>query len=241
MQSVINADCADVILKLPNVRTIFMDPPDNIGLSYGTYKDSQPDVLYYPWLESLILKSMLRCETLWISYYWKHDVEIKHRVWDILKYRHPVWEAKTFIWRFTFGQHMKTDCGSGFRYILRLSKTSMNMGGEYEESWRQAHGDPRANPEGRLPDDVWDFPRVTGNSPERCAWHPTQHPRALLQRMVRMSGGPVVDCFAGTGSMLHACRELGVACVGIEMDGTYCQKMGFPILEPERWLKGDVF
>jgi hypothetical protein len=57
-------------------------------------------------------------------------------------------------------------------------------------SARMKHGDKRADRRGRVPDDIWEFPRVCGNYAERRQWAVTQHPEALIERLVRMSCRP---------------------------------------------------
>lgn len=220
-----NCDALDFLDHCPRVDCVFMDPPDNIGLDYSIYKDKRPLEDYHNWLELLIMKSMRLSPVVWLSYYWQHDIEVKYRVRNIIKYRHPTYEAKTFIWRYTFGQHLDTDCGSGFRYILRLARrgVSFNTDEIRIESERQRLGDKRANPDGRVPDDVWDLPRVTGNSAERRPWHPTQHPEALLERILRLSNAKsCADPFAGTGTTLRVAKRLGLDCHTSDLDLGYC-------------------
>jgi hypothetical protein len=92
-------------------------------------------------------------------------------------------------------------------------------------SWRQKNGDKRADPRGRVPGDVFDFPRVTGNSRQRRSWHPTQLHEGLVDRCLRLTtppGGRVLDPFAGTGTTLRVCRRAGFACTLVEIDPEYC-------------------
>ncbi len=80
----------------------------------------------------------------------------------------------------------------------------------------------------RVPDDVWDFPRVTGNSAERCPWHPTQHPLALMERIILLSTKPgdlVLDYFMGTGTTLRSCMKLGRSCATADISLNYCNKV----------------
>lgn len=75
------------------------------------------------------------------------------------------------------------------------------------------------------PGDVFDFPRVTGNSKQRCDWHPTQLHEELVERAVKLStkeGDRVLDPFGGTGTTLRVCEKIGRACTLIEMDDLYC-------------------
>ena len=204
---------------------IFMDPPDNIGLKYDGVDDKRSD--YYDWLEHLILKSIFLAPIVWVSYYHKHDLKVKAMVNWIIDTIKPSWEARTFIWRFTFGQYRVTDCANGYRPILRLSRPGVkwNFNDVRVPSARMVLGDPRAKGP-RVPDDVFEFPRIVGNSPERRAWIPTQHPEALLERIVKMSGsGKVLELFSGSGTMIRVCKRLGVDLDTVELSKEYCKKL----------------
>ena len=236
-----HSDCLDYLRDLPagvRYHVIFADPPDNLGLEYGEYKDKVPLDVYYQGLELLCGYAISRCNVFWLSYYWRHDFEIKARLKRILDLRFPAHSAKTFIWRYTFGQHKESDFGSGFRYILRIGSPiwKPDVTGLRIMSERQRLGDARANPDGRVPDDVWDipfiwdFPRVVGNCKERRPWHPTQHPEALMERIIRSSGAAsmskdILDCFLGTGTTLRVARRLGRECDGCEIDSGYIAKL----------------
>jgi site-specific DNA-methyltransferase (adenine-specific) len=228
---IFQGDCGELLDLLKErgeqKRLVFADPPDNLGLAYASYKDKMPANRYYDWLELLILKSIAIGEIVWFSYYWEHDLELTHRVRNILRYRHPSWSYKKILWRYTFGQYVRDDVGSGFRYMVRLAKPGVRFDADaiMVESERQRLGDSRACPDGRVPDDVWDFPRVTGNSGERRPWHPTQHPEGLMERVVRLCGGPVVDLFAGTGTTLRVCKRLGIPCISAERCAIYCDHL----------------
>ena len=77
-----------------------------------------------------------------------------------------------------------------------------------------------------IPDDHFDFTRVTGNSKQRRAWHPTQLHEGLVERCVLLSTKPgdrVIDPFGGTGTTLRVCRKIGRPCTLIELDPHYCK------------------
>jgi len=217
-----------------------MDPPDNIGLDYGLgINDKKLAKDYYSWLESIILKSMLIGNVVWVSYYHKHDLKIKAMVDWLVHHIKPSWEARTFIWRFTFGQYRETDCGSGYRPILRLAKPGVKWNTDEIRvvSKRMELGDPRAAGP-RVPDDVWEFPRIVGNSLERRKWIPTQHPEALLERIVKMSvsenHGPtyvgskkprVLELFSGSGTMIRVAKKLNVDLDTVELNDNYIRRI----------------
>ena len=227
MKTLYNGDCLDLLERREPFDCIIADPPDNLGLGYSGFDDRNNH--YYDWLNRRI-RAMLECaDIVWLSYYWKHDLEIKYLIRNLLKFSKPTWEAKTFIWRFTFGQHCETDSGSGFRFILRLRKGTIPWSPpERVPSTRLQTGDPRANPDGKVPDDVWDEPRIVGNSPERRSWHPTQHPVAIYRRMLdssRVAGQlpkSVLDCFGGTGTLFRVMAEGSTIC---EISEHYCEQI----------------
>jgi hypothetical protein len=137
-------------------------------------------------------------------------------------------KAKLCVQTFTFGQHNHHDLGNNFRPLLRLRWKNAPLFPDAVriESERQKMGDKRADPRGRVPGDVFDFPRVVGNSKQRRPWHPTQLHEALVERCIRLTtppGGTVLDPFAGTGTTLRACKKTGHNCTLIEMDAEYCR------------------
>lgn len=100
----------------------------------------------------------------------------------------------------------------------------------------------------RLPGSVFDFPRVTGNSKQRCDWHPTQLHEDLVERCVLLSTTReqrVLDPFGGTGTTMRVCKKLDQPCTLIELDSTYCDKIAelqglqvvgmTALLQPVRW------
>lgn len=225
-------DCMNYMktLDTSSVDCVFMDPPDNLGLKYGSYNDRRPH--YVDWLHSLIVEACRIGRTTWISYYHKYDLDVSVIAASLTDH-----DWRKIIWRYTFGQYNDKDFASGYRILLRLTKRDhaiMKPQAVLEESERQRLGDKRTvNTEGRVPDDVWDFPRVVGNSLERCSWHPTQHPVVLYDRIMKYScEAPshntigFLDLFAGTGTCFRA--ELlnpGIQVVGVEIDNTYCEKI----------------
>jgi DNA modification methylase len=131
---------------------------------------------------------------------------------------------------FTFGQHNQHDLGNNHRPLVRLMRkgTALYPDAIRVPSWRQLNGDKRADPRGRVPGDVLDFPRVTGNSKQRRPWHPTQLHEDLYERCIRLTCGPDAkpcDLFAGTGTMARACANTGNDCTLIELDPKYCKEI----------------
>jgi site-specific DNA-methyltransferase (adenine-specific) len=54
--------------------------------------------------------------------------------------------------------------------------------------------------------------------------HPTQKPIALMKKYLRvLNPKSVIDPFMGSGTTLRACKDLGLACTGIELEEKYCE------------------
>jgi DNA modification methylase len=234
VNQIICGDCLKVLPSLPPARMIFADPPDNLGLTYDGFKDKWGcDEDYVEWLTKVARIAIGAQPSLfWLSYYWKWDWDLKGKIWTYGFAR--AYEKKPYVWWYTFGQHNHNDNGSCFRPLLRFKQKGADIYPDAirEQSQRQRNGDTRADPRGRVPGDVWNEvwqeSRVCGTFQERRTWHPTQHPEALIERMVRMStnsGDLVVDLFAGTGTVNRVCQRLGRGCIGIDISETYCRKI----------------
>jgi len=222
---IICGDCLEVLPELPKAKMIFADPPDNLGLKYNGFDDKWPSISsYIRWLRRVVNSGAERSEIFWLSYSYHYQSGVLGL--DV----NTVRDWRQFIWRFTFGQHRESDFGNGYRPILRLMAPDAKTYPESirEESQRQRNNDKRANPKGRVPDDVWEFSRVCGTFNERRQWHPNQHPEVLIERIVKFSTAPgdlVIDMFAGTGTVNRVCKRLGRRCIGIEISKFYCEKI----------------
>jgi DNA modification methylase len=90
------------------------------------------------------------------------------------------------------------------------------------------YNDKRANPIGKMPDDVWNqYPRVCGTFKERTSWHPCQMPESLLKRIIRVSsnaGDCVLDPFSGSGTTAAASFQLGRVYAGIDISEKYVEE-----------------
>lgn len=224
----LNAKFQAALPDLEPFKMIFADPPDNIGLSYGSCNDRLPSLAYEELLRSILWLSREKCDILWVSFNAAHLPLLGFLVHDFLK--EGGWEFKPCVQVFTFGQHNKHDLGNNHRPLWRLMRegTELHPDAIRVPSWRQLHGDKRANPKGRVPGDVYDFPRVVGNSKQRRRWHPTQLHEGLYERCVKLSCLPddsICDLFAGTGTLARVCKATGNPCTLIEMDPDYCRQI----------------
>lgn len=225
MFTVINGDFRSHLAGLkPDL--IFADPPDNIKLNYGEYNDFLERKAYLELLEDLVAMSVAAPHA-WISFNSRWTIPMGV-ICDRVEEHGTI--IKPCVQTFTFGQHNRHDLGNNHRPLWRLSQPGAPLYPDAVrvESERQKMGDKRANPNGRVPGDVFDFPRVTGNSKQRRSWHPTQLHEDLVERCILLctkEGDHVVDPFGGTGTTLRVCKRLNRRCTLIEIDADYCEKI----------------
>jgi len=216
-------------LRDERISTIFADPPDNLGLDYGDggKGDRLPVEEYVAKLKTWVKLFINYADTTWLSFNAKWTLEMARVVRTAME-ANPDLEFKPCVQTFTFGQNRKTDLGNGHRPLWRLRWKDAKLYPDQVKvpSWRQLHGDKRAAPGGRVPLDVFDIPRVTGNSKQRRSYHPTQLHEDLVERAIKLVTKPgdwVVDPFGGTGTTLRVCRRIGRPCTLIEKSPVYCE------------------
>lgn len=208
---------------------LFADPPDSIGRKYRGFIDLIDD--YENFMETLICYMVDHAPISWLSFNAKWYPEVctgLNLVRSEIDYRF-------MLQQFTFGNNQRKDFVNGYRPLLRLMRpgTTTYPKKVYVSSWRQEHGDPRAAKGGKMPDDVWDFPRVTGNSKQRRSWSDNQLHEGLYKRAIDFScrkGSRICDLFAGSGTMArvawqtHDCHliELSDETVGNIWDEHKC-------------------
>lgn len=242
MQKIINSDCLDYLDSMPKIKLIIADPPDNIGLSYNAYRDVKDREHYYLWLERILYEATFKCDVLWFSYNQIHDLKMCSILESLLRRFRASWSWRKILWHYTFGAYNDRDFTSCFRpmFCLCSPTAKLDVDSIREESVRQQIGDLRASGP-KVPGDVWEYPRVVGNSLERQSWHPTQHPVSLYLRILKYALGrdeDFVDLFAGSGTCFRAAylyQKLGWLghCTGVEIDKKYCDK----ILETHTWVQ----
>lgn len=225
-------DCVNWLLtkNTRNWDTIFADPPDNIGLGYKSYGDHLSEDDYIALLQTWLKLFIEHTRCLWFSYNAKWLNQVGRIVTELEAYFGEDLEARHCIQTFSFGQHRQTDLGNNYRPLLRIlwKDAPLYPDAIRVPSWRQLHGDKRADPRGRVPGDVFDFPRVTGNSKQRRSYHPTQLNEGLVERCLKLTtteGDHVLDPFGGTGTTMRVCRQINRACTLVEIDSFYCERI----------------
>jgi DNA modification methylase len=200
----------------------FADPPDNIGLGYDRYEDRLDSEEYVLFLYKVI-KRGIEADVFWLSFNSRWTLDVAQLAANLENVT-----IRPCVQVFTFGQQGKSDLTNCYRPLWRFTRPEAVLYPDAIKvpSWRQQNGDKRAAPGGKVPSDVWEYPRVTGNSKQRRSWHPTQLHEGLYERCLRFSckeGDTAVDMFAGTGTMARVAPRLKVNAVLMELDPMYCE------------------
>lgn len=235
LNKIICGDCIEILSKAdkPFADLIFADPPFNIGYKYDKYNDKQKHEHYIEWTE----KWMKACyEVL------KEDGSFYIAIGDdyaanvkIIADKLGLVMRNWIIWHYTFGQQTKNKFARAHTHIFYFVKDEKNF--TFNDHTVRVHSDrqltyndKRANPAGKMPDDVWNhFSRVCGTFKERKGWHPCQMPESLLAKIIRVStdgGNWVLDPFSGSGTtaMVAVKLKLKRKYTGIELSNDYAKE-----------------
>jgi site-specific DNA-methyltransferase (adenine-specific) len=232
LNRIICGDCIDVLSKVrrPFADLIFADPPFNIGYKYDKYYDRVKNKNYIAWTKEWmsICKKVLKPHgSFYIAIGDEYAANVK-----IIADQLGLFMRNWIIWHYTFGQQMKKKFARShthiFYFVNDKNNFTFNDNAVRVPSDRQLiYNDRRANPTGKMPDDVWNgYSRVCGTFKERAGWHPCQMPENLLKRIITVSSNPgdcVLDPFSGSGTTAATATQLGRNYVGIEISQKYVE------------------
>ena len=233
VNKIICGDCIEVLSKVcePFADLIFADPPFNIGYKYDKYNDKVKSKNYIAWTKDwmAICKNVLKPHgSLYIAIGDEYAANVK-----VIADELGLFMRNWLIWHYTFGQQMKNKFARSHTHIFYFVKNenhyTFNDQAVRVPSDRQLlYNDKRANPAGKMPDDVWNgYSRVCGTFKERTGWHPCQMPESLLKRIIAVSSNPgdcVLDPFSGSGTTAVTAAQSGRNYVGVEISKTYVEK-----------------
>jgi site-specific DNA-methyltransferase (adenine-specific) len=250
--------CGDSIAILNSgpegwVDLCFADPPFNIGYLYHNYDDRKDVDEYVDWSERW-MRAVHRALKPTGSFYLAIGDEFAADLCTVARRRIGFHMRNWIVWHYTFGQQTKKKFALSHTHILYFTKQkpepgmgniTFNADAVRVASARQTtYADVRANPKGKLPDDVWYLrpqetnpdayfgpggdtwyiSRVCGTFNEREGWHGCQMPIGVLNRILLASSNPgdvVLDPFNGSGTTVVAAALLGRQYVGIDQSEEY--------------------
>jgi len=245
-------DCIEIMRTLPDksIDLVFADPPFNIGIKYDVHNDNMPYEEYYNWSEKWIKETYRLLKnngTIYIAIGDEFAAEIN----AILK-RTGFYFRNWIIWYYTFGQNQRKKFNRSHTHILYFTKdkeqfTFNDRNIRVPSSRQLVYKDKRANPLGKIPDDVWQFSRVCGTFKERIGEHPCQMPENLLELIIKTSsneGDLVLDPFGGTGTTTAVAKGLKRKFITMEISKEYydviLKRLDGRIVEIKRNKKGEI-
>lgn len=231
--TLINMDVMDgleqVNTELGPARLIFADPPYNIGIDYGEGPDADriPYDVFTSWCAEWI-HAATECLTddgsLWLLV---PDEMVAECAMAAKRYGMTI---RSWIkWYETFGVNCRTKFNRTSRHILYCVQDDSNFVWNPEAVTRPSdrqtkYNDKRANASGKIWDDVWQIPRLTGTCEERVPGVPTQIPLALIKPIIECASDPgdlVVDPFNGSGTTGVAAIQAGRKYIGIDRSSEF--------------------
>jgi site-specific DNA-methyltransferase (adenine-specific) len=248
--TIVAGDCVELLTsgQAPPADLIFADPPFNIGYKYDLYQDRKGHDEYRDWTRAWMaacLAALKPSGTFWVAIGDEYAAEIRLIGRDLGLYL-----RNWVIWHYTFGQSTKKKFARShahlFYWVRDPKSFTFNDLAVRQPSARQTtYADKRANPVGKLPDDVWSFSRVCGTFNERVKWHPCQMPERVLERIILATshpGGLVLDPFSGSGTTCVAAARLGRRYVGIDLSQEYVKRSRERIAQTlaGRWGRTDI-
>ncbi len=236
-------DTISFLQKIPDssIQLILIDPPYNLELDVWDKFDNYLDWAKQ-WLDEIyrILSASGNCvifggfqyqdlkkgDLLEILHYTRHNTKLRF--------------INLIVWYYKNGMSAHRFFANRYEEIIWLSKTKQyyfdldSVRVPYDfESKQVALRDKRLNPDniekGKNPTNVWEIPRLNGNSKERVG-HPTQKPLEVVRRFVKSLSYPnslVLDFFSGSGTTGRVCIEEGRNSILVDNDpksGQYLDK-----------------
>jgi len=250
LNNIICGDCIEVLGNVhePFADLIFADPPFNIGYKYDKYYDKVKKKNYIAWTKEWMstCKKVLKPHgSFYIAIGDEYAANVK-----IIADELGLFMRNWLIWHYTFGQQTKNKFARAHTHIFYFVNDKKNFTfNDYTvrvPSDRQLiYNDRRANPTGKMPNDVWDeFPRVCGTFKERQGWHPCQMPESLLTRIIAVSSSPgdcVLDPFSGSGTTAAAAVQLGRNYLGVEISEKYVENSNERLAQLKKQQQSNLF
>jgi len=224
-------DCVEILRAAePFADLVFADPPFNIGYKYDKYHDSKASGKYLAWTRDWIgecVRVLKPQGSIYIAIGDEYAAHIKLILEDELGLTLRNW----IIWHYTFGQQTKAKFARAHTHILYFVKDVKAFTFNDEmvrviSDRQKKYNDRRANPAGKMPDDVWnEYPRICGTFSERTG-HPCQMPESLLARIIRVSSHEsdwVLDLFCGSATTATVAYKLNRHYTTIDISETYVE------------------
>jgi len=158
--------------------------------------------------------------------------------------------SEEIIWNFNFGLYTRKRFVISHENILvyKKGRPPFFWQAVAQKSQRQQTGDARADLRGRTPADVWDIPRIPGNSAERDCFTGSDkrscHPVELSLRLVKAYTTPtdlIFEPFAHDGSLALTTKFLKRNYIGYHDNAQYIEDIRKRLIYPYiKLMKGEL-
>ncbi|CAB1065517.1 Adenine-specific methyltransferase (EC [Olavius sp. associated proteobacterium Delta 1] len=229
-----DSDCVELLKTLDDnsVQLMVCDPPYNLNIAdWDEFND------YIEWAAQWLAevpRVLKKSGSIVIFGGFQYQSDYGGDLLEIMHYvRHnvPLRMVNLIIWYYKNGMGAHRFFSNRHEEIVWYTKTKkylFNLDAvrvQYDEATKKAYlKDKRLRPEsvekGKNPTNVWEIPRLNGNSKERVG-HETQKPVQLIDRIVKAMSNPgdlVLDFFAGSGSTTVASILNGRHSIASDLD-----------------------
>jgi len=235
-------DCLDLLSRLPDdsIQLIVCDPPYNILLAEWDRHDD-----YIKWASGWLREAQRVLSSKGsiaifggLQYQGEAGSGDLLSIINYMRHSSSMLLVNLIVWNYSNGMSARRFFANRHEEIAWFAKTRQyyfdldSVREPYDEGTKRAYRkDKRLNPEtiekGRNPTNVWRIGRLNGNATERVG-HPTQKPRAVIQRLVRSlsyPGSTIVDFFGGSGITTRVAIEEGRHSICCDADPAFSEYM----------------
>lgn len=209
--NLMQGDCIEKLKELPkeSIDLIIVDPPYNIGINYGTNKDSLSNEEYLKWCVKW-MKESARVLKENGSIYVINYPENNAYLFDSL---HKSLGRTNLLFRSWITWHYPSNTGHSPKNFTKSQRSILfySKGNKFKFNLK----------EGEVIEDYLEFNLVKNTSKEKVKGFPNQIPLKLLKLLIGISsnkGDTVLDFFMGSGSTGIASLDLNRNFMGIELD-----------------------
>lgn len=238
-------------VKAGEVDVIVTSPPYNLGVQYSQYDDTISREAYLEWISGFgeRMEAVLSQDGSFFLNVGSSpkDPLVPFQVLNVMQKYFQLqnvlhWIKSIYIEEESYGERIQVNVGhfkpinsqrflnDTHEYIFHLTKSGavpldrLAIGVPYKDKsninrWK------REKKDGRCRGNCWYVPYETIKSRHRDRPHPASFPKELVKMCIKLHGLErvqlVLDPMMGIGNTALACQELGVDCVGFEIDGDY--------------------
>lgn len=226
--------------EIGNVDLIIADIPDCLNQEYPDYTDKIPQWEYeanlHIWLGKM---AELTQGPIFFLFNERWTKEVENAIHNV-----GIKLIQRLLWKFNFGmdQSSHNKYSLCYRPVYWLHSDFIIPENIKIPSDRQIkYNDSRAAKNGKIPPNVWDFPRICGNFKERRSWFPNQINQKIIERIILghcPEDGTIYDPFVGSGTSVFAAISTSRNVIGSDISKTCIEQIK---KELDRRQMGDLY